>query len=191
MAGCRALTTDEVNEIAGSFYGRHAIRNRAMFILGINTGFRISELLSIRIADVWDGQDVKKFVRVNKSHMKGKRNGREIPLNDKARNAVREWITQAGDVAPDTPLFFSQVNPKQPFNRQRAHAILKEVFNDCHLDGTLATHTMRKTFAESVRKASGNDIFTVSRMLGHTDIATTQKYLDVTTEQQWQIINAL
>lgn len=189
MAGCRALTQAEIEEVAGSFSGRYATRNRAMFTVGINTGFRISELLAIRIKDVYDGQEVRKYVAVARNGMKGKKRGREVMLNEKARNAVREWIGQAGDVAPETPLFHSQKGGA--INRQRAHTILEEAFADCQLDGTLATHTMRKTFAVRCYKVSGHDLFMVSRLLGHASVATTQKYLDVTTDEQHLIINAL
>jgi integrase len=53
MAGCRALTDREVELVSKSFGGRYALRDRALFLLGVHTGFRISELLSLRVRDVW------------------------------------------------------------------------------------------------------------------------------------------
>jgi integrase len=53
MNGCRPLTDAEVELVRKTFAGRYAARDRCLFILGIETGFRISELLSVRLGDVW------------------------------------------------------------------------------------------------------------------------------------------
>jgi integrase len=53
MKGARKLSDSEIAPIASSFRGRYAVRDRALFILGLSTGGRISELLSLRIKDVW------------------------------------------------------------------------------------------------------------------------------------------
>ena len=53
MKGCRALTADEVARVSQAFRGTSAECDRALFILGIKTGFRISELCQLRVGDVW------------------------------------------------------------------------------------------------------------------------------------------
>lgn len=187
MTGCRALTPDEVTEISNSFYGKHATRNRCLFILGINTGFRVSELLSLKVRDVWNNAEPRGMIKVQRSSMKGKKRSREIYLNDKARQAVREWMLEA-NASPDAPLFHSQKGGA--INRQQAHKILKAVFDDCHLDGTLATHTMRKTFADRVYGLTG-DVFKVSTLLGHGSVDSTVSYLGMTTSEQHSIITRI
>src|SRR5687767_8066268 len=52
MKGCRALTEAEVALVQRSFGGTYAARDKALFLLGVKSGFRISELLSLRVADV-------------------------------------------------------------------------------------------------------------------------------------------
>jgi integrase len=52
MQGSRPLTDEEVGLVAKSFSGVYAQRNKALFILGVRTGFRIGELLSLRVSDV-------------------------------------------------------------------------------------------------------------------------------------------
>ena len=52
MKGCRPLTDEEVEEIVQSFAGEYYKRNRAMFIPGVKSGFRISEILSLTTGDV-------------------------------------------------------------------------------------------------------------------------------------------
>ena len=49
MKGCRPLTDTEVELMQAGFGGRYATRDRALFLLGVESGFRISELLSLRM----------------------------------------------------------------------------------------------------------------------------------------------
>ena len=62
--------------------------------------------------------------------------------------------------------------------RRAAHNVLKSAFEAAGLNGHLATHSMRKSFAQRLYEQTG-DVFTVQEMLGHKSIATTQKYLGV------------
>jgi integrase len=58
MKGCRPLSEAEVTLLRQSFGGRYARRDQALFLVGVKSGFRISELLSLRVGDVWRGQQV-------------------------------------------------------------------------------------------------------------------------------------
>ena len=62
--------------------------------------------------------------------------------------------------------------------RRAAHNVLKDAFEAAGLNGHLATHSLRKSFAQRLYEQTG-DVFTVQEMLGHKSIATTQKYLGV------------
>ena len=59
-----------------------------------------------------------------------------------------------------------------------AHNVLKDAFIAARLNGNLATHSLRKSFAQRVYNSSGN-IYLVQELLGHRNISTTQKYLGV------------
>ena len=63
-------------------------------------------------------------------------------------------------------------------HRQTAYDILKKAFIAAGLNGKLATHSLRKSFAQRVYNKSG-DIYLVQELLGHRNISTTQKYLGV------------
>lgn len=53
MKGTRPLDNDEIRRVSASFTGMFEIRNRGLFMLGVSTGGRISELLSPHIGDVY------------------------------------------------------------------------------------------------------------------------------------------
>ena len=73
MAGCRALTNEEVELVLKSFKGRFAKRNAAAFVLGIKSVFRVSELLSIRVGDVIPHGKFRTHIVVEAKFMKGKK----------------------------------------------------------------------------------------------------------------------
>ena len=66
MKGMRPFTDEEITAISDGFTGTYANRDRALFITGVKSGFRISELLSLKIRDVYDNDRIVDRVRVAK-----------------------------------------------------------------------------------------------------------------------------
>jgi len=172
MAGCRALTKHEVLKILNHLKNP---RDRALFTLGIKSGFRISELLSLKIQDVMQFNEIVDRVRVRAMYMKGKDATRDVPLSLDARNAVRALI----DSMPDKTGYLFKSRQGDAITRGQAHNVLKDAFNALKLNGKLATHSMRKTFAENVHKALGADIYKTAKAMGHKSIDSTAKYIAV------------
>jgi site-specific recombinase XerC len=92
MAGCRALTDTEIGLVRRSFGGEFAKRDEALFVLGVKAGFRISELIAIRVKDVMQYGQMADRVEVSRRHMKGKRHSRSVPLHPEAREALAQWL---------------------------------------------------------------------------------------------------
>jgi len=70
MTGSRPLTELEIQNILQSFTGKYSLRNRTLFLLGLNTGARISELLSLDVGDVWRFQRPVEIIYLQKRHTK-------------------------------------------------------------------------------------------------------------------------
>jgi integrase len=85
MRRCRPLTDAEVSLVAKSFGGTFAARNWALFIVGHRTGFRISELLSLRVSDVMQHGKVLDQIAVLRRHMKGGK------AHTWPRRPLRQW----------------------------------------------------------------------------------------------------
>ena len=92
MKGCRPLTPKEVEVLAKSFAGKFANRDKAIFVLGTKSGFRISELLSLRVEDVFQAGRMVDRIYVCRQNMKKKVEGRSVILHQDARRALRTWI---------------------------------------------------------------------------------------------------
>jgi integrase len=196
MKGCRPLTDAEVSLVAKSFGGTFAARNRALFIVGHRTGFRISELLSLRVGDVMQHGKILDQIGVQRRHMKGgkagKTSGRTVKLHPEARAALSVWLEvlkrMRSALAPELPVFCSQVKDpttglKRAVSREQAWRILKEAFNANELQGKLGTHAMRKTFANRCYDLLKHDLVKTQRAMGHSNINSTVSYLSFREEE--------
>ena len=183
MKGTRPLDNDEIRRVSAAFTGTYEIRNRSLFMIGVSTGGRISELLSLRVGDVYQNGHPVTDLLFDKSIVKGKETSRAVPVNVDGRHAVDALVNwhrdRYGDVHDKRPLFVSRNGQgKQRMSRRTAHNVLKNAFQLAGLNGHLATHSLRKSFAQRLYERTG-DIFAVQEMLGHKNVATTQKYLGV------------
>ena len=71
MKGTRPLDNDEIRRVSAAFTGIFATRNRGVFMLGVSTGGRISELLSLRIGDVYQNGKPVSDLLYSKNIVKG------------------------------------------------------------------------------------------------------------------------
>ena len=183
MKGTRPLDNNEIRLVSVCFEGIFEVRNRGLFMIGVSTGGRISELLSLTIGDVWQNATAVTDLLFDKSIVKGGEVSRAVPVNIDGRQAIETLIgwhrEKYGTIAPARPLFPSRnQNGTVAMNRQTAHEMLKKAFVDAGLNGKLATHSLRKSFAQRLYEES-SDIYLVQELLGHRNVSTTQKYLGV------------
>jgi site-specific recombinase XerD len=176
MKGCRPLSEVEKEQVVNSIVGRHQLRDRLIVLFGIYTGFRISEILSLQVKDVYQNGTVVDHVTVQRRNVKGKKEGRSIVLHQRVKDSILNYLANSSNFSPNTYLFLNQSKTQQ-ITRQQAWNVLKKAFSSCNLTGNLATHSLRKTFAASVYERSGHCLLKTKRALGHTDIRTTEKYL--------------
>lgn len=189
MQGCRPLTDDELILVSRTFGGQYENRDRALLWLGVSTGFRISELLSLRVSDVITHNTLNSQITVQRRFMKRKRRSRTVSFKPTAQHIVRLWLddmARLGWLQPSSYLFRGRIGGNKPISRQHAHHILREVYESNELTGKLATHTLRKTYAggvwEECKRLGKDPLLTVSRALGHSSVQTTLAYLSFREE---------
>lgn len=182
-SGRRALNEDEVDCMLQAFQGRYSQRDRALFLLGVHTGYRISEILSLRVRDVWIAGEVVQSVTVAKGFTKGKHQSRTMPLHDRARQALQLWIISAkleNPLSAGKPVFFRQ-GSKKPITRNLANTILHRAAVNAGINPRrIGTHSMRKTFASRMWRSPyiGGDMAKMARLLGHQNYSNTLRYLE-------------
>ena len=192
MKGTRPLDNNEIRRVSAAFTGIFEVRNRSLFMLGVSTSGRISELLGLRVSDVWQNNKPVSDLLFGKSIVKGKETSRAVPVNVDGRDAIDALVNwhrdRYSDVDAHRPLFLSR-NQKSTvaLNRQTAHDMLKEAFMAAGLNGKLATHSLRKSFAQRVYEQS-NDIYLVQELLAHRNVSTTQKYIGINYASEHQAV---
>ena len=122
MKGTRALNNKEIRLVSACFDGTFEIRNRGLFMLGVSTGGRISELLSLQIGDVYQNGKPVTDLLFDKSIVKGGEVSRAVPVNRDGRRAIEALIGWHAERYPDTeknrPLFPSRNGQgQQPMSR--------------------------------------------------------------------------
>ena len=196
MKGTRPLDNKEIRLVSACFDGNpFEHRNRGLFMLGVSTGGRISELLSLTIGDVYQNGRAVTDLLFDKSIVKGGEISRAVPVNSDGRRAISDLIAwheeKYNTIAPSRPLFPSRnKNGSVAMNRQTAHEMLKKAFTAAGLNGKLATHSLRKSFAQRVYEES-SDIYLVQELLGHRNVSTTQKYIGVNYATARETVEAM
>ena len=193
MQGCRPLTDEEMKQVADSFTGKFALRDRAIFVTGVKTGFRISELLSLRVKDVWQFGRVVDRVTVARKNRKGKPSNHTVALNEEAQMALAAWLwemAEKGQLQANGPLFRSRKG-KRAITRRQALRVFRKSFDENQLDGPLGTHSLRKSFAAKAYEASGHDLLAVQRLLGHSKSTITERYLYTSRDKLDELVRAI
>ncbi|MEN8221419.1 MAG: tyrosine-type recombinase/integrase [Pseudomonadota bacterium] len=174
----RPLTRHEIKMVLAA---ADKPRDKALLVLGFNSGYRISELLSLHVADVFtqkkSGWQVRDVITVGKDKMKGKRRARSIRLNSSAKHALMDYAKTLVMVG-ELPLFGGvKGRGRKAITRQTAWNILKSLSLKAlgTTDG-IGTHSMRKSFATHMYLAT-RDVYRVKAYLGHSFIETTELYI--------------
>jgi integrase/recombinase XerD len=153
-----------------------AKRDKAMLELLYATGMRVSELVSLNLADLdTEGGFVRCFGKGHKERL--------IPIYERAVQAVKEYLTEArphlAHDSEEKALFLNRRGER--LTRQGLWQILKGYAKSAELGTEITPHTLRHSFATHML-SGGADLRSVQELLGHANISTTQVYTHLTTE---------
>ena len=145
-------------------------RDYMLFLTGINTGLRISDILKLKVSDV-----------KGKSHIsiKEKKTGKNkrLLLNAPFKVELDEYIA---DMQDDEPLFKSQKGDNKPIGVVRAWGLLKDAAEKCDLD-EIGTHTLRKTFGYHFYQQY-KDVALLQDIFNHSSPSVTLRYIGINAD---------
>lgn len=170
---------------------------RMLIRMGMYTGYRIHELLSLTARDVYfpDGT-VREQVSVARANMKGKRKGRTVGLNPELRSYLKEYRHYLSTVNTDQdnfgsiPLFPSPQDRTKPISYPAVSGVFRRFRDAAHAD-KITSHSMRKFFGEFVYKATGGNLLAAQRALGHTRPDSTTHYLRTDEKEIQAVVNGI
>ncbi|SDM78076.1 Phage integrase family protein [Dendrosporobacter quercicolus] len=148
------------------------IRDYLLFVLGINSGLRISDLLKLTVEDVQNQNRIS--IREQKT---GKM--KDFPLSDTCKKAINEYlkITQL-----TAGYLFTSRKGNQPITRVQAYRILSEAAKTIGITEPIGTHTLRKTFGYHAY-INGTDVTRIQKLLNHSAPNVTLSYIGITKEE--------
>ena len=141
MKGTRPLDNDEIRLVSAFFTGIFEARNRGLFMLGVSTGGRISELLSLQIGDVYQNRNPVTDLLFDRSIVKGGEVSRAVPVNTDGSRAIDDLIgwhrEQYRTLKASRPLFPIEKRTRKATNDTASGSQRLEVcFYDCWLERT-------------------------------------------------------
>lgn len=183
----RTLAIDEVDRLLTTIRegsGPKTLRDLAMIELLYATGMRVSELISLNL------DDVNLASRTARCLGKGSKE-RIIPVYPRAAMAVSAYLEDGRlNYLKDREERALFLNPRGGrLTRQGLWLIIKEYVELAGIQSTVTPHTLRHSFATHLL-AEGAGLREVQRLLGHSNVSTTQIYTQVTDERLRQSYDA-
>ena len=151
------------------------IRDKAMLEFAYATGMRVTEIISLDIDDVNIEEGYVTCKNGNKQ--------RVIPLGTMSLNALKEYIDKSRNVLirdEKNRALFVNINGKR-LTRQGVWKIIKFYKEQAHITKDITPHVLRHSFATHLLQ-NGADLKAIQTMLGHSDISSTQVYMQFQDE---------
>lgn len=143
------------------------LRNYFLFYLGINTGLRISDILSLKAEDIRNSTHL-----VTKEKKTGKI--KRFKINNGLYDEIQKYILGMAD---EEYLFKSQKGDNKPISRVQAYRILNECAGNIGLS-EIGTHTMRKTFGFHFYQKT-KDVALLQELFNHSSPSITLRYIGI------------
>ena len=159
------------------------MRNRAMLETLYSSGLRVSELISLRVSDIFFQEE---FIQVVG---KGDKQ-RLVPIGSQALKYIRLYIDQVrsqGPIKKEAGNLIFINNRGGKLSRVMIFLIIKDLANKIGLKQEISPHTFRHSFATHLIEG-GADLRAVQVMLGHESITTTEIYTHLDRSYLQQII---
>lgn len=142
-------------------------RNYLLFLLGINSGLRISDILKLKIKDVYN----KEYIEITEQKTN---KYKKFPITQSYKTLLNEF---ASDKAPEEWLFASKRGTR-PISRIQAYRIITEACLKAEIAVNVGTHTLRKTFGYHFYQQQ-KDIALLQTIFNHSTPSVTLRYIGI------------
>ena len=197
IIGTRAITPNKINKNGMTRMTVEPIRDKdnikkmfyylngkdpkygLLFKYGLNTGLRISDILPLRVDDIFNENGKFKDYLVIKEKKTNKE--KKIKLNHAIRKMLYSYVKEH-KLSGNSYLFYSKKSGGH-IQRVQAYKVLKEASTVCNVEN-FGTHSMRKTWGYWTYKASKYNIGLIMEMFNHSSQNVTLRYIGVSQDQK-------
>ncbi|WP_442587631.1 site-specific integrase [Pedobacter sp. AW31-3R] len=163
------LNMDEIQRIADhDFKFNRLSQVRDIFLFCCFTGLAYADVMKLKKTEIVTDDKAEKWISTYRAKTKTQV---KVPLLKTALDILEKY--------EEHPLSADHLRVLPVSSNQKTNNYLKEIATACDIDKELTFHIARHTFATTVTLANGVPIESVSKMLGHTDIKTTQHYAKI------------
>lgn len=188
----------DIERVAQWFVDHERWRDNMLFILGINFGLRVSDLLQLKFISLIDEtltfRESFPILEKKTANTRKRKKNRHITIGSAVIEAVNLYLAkmmeQGIEIHLSDYLFRSTSNngknSGKPLNPRMVNYILDEVAREVGLHCKVSTHTLRKTFGYHQMMMHHNDgraLLLLQKMFGHSTSAQTLEYIGLTDEE--------
>lgn len=170
------LTVDELKLIIQKKFSLRSLETtKDLFVFSCFTGLAFVDAMNLKRENITLAENGDMWIKITRQ----KTNIPSIiPVMDIAKSIIKKYENQND----------SYVLPRSP--HQHVNAYLKQIASSCGIKKNMTFHSFRHTYAV-LQLASGTDIYTVSKMLSHKHVTTTEIYLDLLEETKSKTIGRI
>ena len=163
------LTTDELNLLENYCCSSGRLnRVKDLFVFSCYTGLAYIDLINLTPSNICIGIDGEYWIKTFRQKTDVSVN---VPLLPQALNLIEKY--------KDDPIVVNKNLILPLFSNQKVNQYLKDIAKECKIQKYINFHLARHTFATTVTLTNGVPIETVSKLLGHTKLSTTQVYVHI------------
>ena len=176
MAAAKSLTPAELQQVLVYIANNsNAARNRAMFLMTVAAGLRVSEVAGLTLGDVLDSRGAVRSEVFLAAHRVKHGHARTIFINSRLQQELADYIATRTHKDLSFPLFPSYRGPRRHFSANTLAGQFMWLYRKAGVTGA-SSHSGRKTFLTSLA-GQGVSVFVLAKLAGHKDIKTTMRYV--------------
>jgi integrase len=160
-------------------------RDHLLFVMGINNGIRVGDLLNIKVGDV-------RYLKPGQVHQITESKTKKknvVVVNKSVRKALDTFFSNSiSQIENHHYLFRSRKGENFPLSVQAVHGLVKKWTQAINLKGNYGTHTLRKTWGYQQRTKYGVGFDVIAKRFNHSDPKTTMTYLGIEDKEVHSIL---
>lgn len=176
MNRANAIKNKQDIQRMSEWFKNYSKRYYTIFVIAMNSGLRISDVLGLDISDVKN----KDYVELHEMKT-GKY--KRFPLNKIVQKVIKDYLIereQEYSIKEKEPLFIGKKHCR--IDRSQFYRVIRRCAKELGIKGTISCHSTRKSFGYAHYKQF-NDIGLLQTIFSHSSGAVTLRYIDITQEE--------
>ena len=188
MAQAKSLTQQDIDKVLTYIASNtNATRNRAMFLLTVLAGLRVSEVAQLTLGDVRNSDGtVKSQVFLSGDRVKHG-HARTVFISTQLQHELATYLATRTAFDDTFPLFNTLRGARKAFTASTLTQHFHYLYRRALVFGA-SSHSGRRTFLTTLSN-SGISVFVLASLAGHKNIATTQRYVTVNDDQKRRAVD--